>query len=565
VLTGDQGRSGTTTDGRDEFFWLLTEIDLDHVGLVLGFQINRLAREDEASCHLINQCLYHDVLIADLDGLYNPHNFNDRLILTIKGFMGRFELHQLQQRMQAGRLNRCQRGEWLSQTPPGYVVGPSGKLEFDPDEQVQHVIRLALEQFATQGSVNGVLRYLLGKQITWPFRPTGGPERGQLQWHPPRRETLRQLVRSPVYAGVYTWGRHVVDPKRPHVRREQAAEECKVFLRDNHAAYLSWDQYQSNLRRLKEQPRRGPRPGITRTTTATLAGLVVCGHCGSRMQTRYTRCLRYDCQRHALDGMASPCQSLTGGALEELVNSQVLEVVKPASLELSCKAAEQIDRERASVDRQWQLRLERARQDTDRAYRQFNAVEPENRLVARTLERRWEETLLAERMAQEEYNRFQQTQPSRLSVEEREAIEALSHNLPAIWQSPRTSVDDKRQVMRLLLQRVMVWSSRSTEQVKVELHWTGGAMTEHQLKRTVRSWSQLTDLSDMLAQIRSSRAAGKTSRQIAEELNATGQRGPHGKKLTAENIRQLLKRTSQDTPAQGGKTNTKGRKTKKPN
>jgi DNA invertase Pin-like site-specific DNA recombinase len=547
VLDGDQGCSGTTTTGRDDFAWLLSEIALGHVGLVLGFQINRLAREDEACCRLIKVCAAFDTLLADQDGLYHPLDFNDRLILTIKGFMGGIELHQIQQRMQAGRLNRALRGEWLGQAPPGYVVGPNGKLQVDPDEEVQHVIRLILERFATLGSVSGVLRYLRQQQIRMPFRPTSGAQRDQLQWRQPHRETLRLLLHRAAYAGAYTWGRRGIDPKRviPGKRYsgllEREPEECPVFLRDNHPAYISWEQYQSNRRRLQQQRQRGPRPGPARTTTAALAGLVVCGQCGCRMQTRYTRSLRYDCQRHALDYAKAVCQSFVGEPLEQLVSAQILQVVTPASLELSRRAAEQTERERGAVERQWQLRLERARQDTDRAFRQYNAVEPENRLVARTLERCWEEALAKQRDLQEEYHRFQQTQPTRLSAAERAQIEALAHALPALWQAPQTSIADKRQVVRLLLQRVVVWAPSSSAELKVQLYWSGGTMTEHRLRRPVRTWKPMAEI---VAQMRQKQTAGWTSQRIADDLNAKGQRTPHGKVFTAEAVRQLLKRTT---------------------
>jgi DNA invertase Pin-like site-specific DNA recombinase len=557
VLDGDQGCSGTTTVGRDDFAWLLSEIALGHVGLVLGFQINRLAREDEACCRLIKVCALFDTLLADQDGLYHPHDFNDRLILTIKGFMGGFELHQIQQRMQAGRLNRARRGEWLGQPPAGYIIGPDNKLQFDPDEQVQHVIRLALDQFARRGSASGLLRYLRQQQMQLPFRPVGGPQRGQLQWHQPHRETLRLLLRHPAYAGVYTWGRRTVDPKRVIPGKPRSGlvkrdpEDCLVFLPDNHAAYISWEQYQNNRRRLEQEQTPGPRPGPARMTTATLAGLVVCGQCGCRMQTRYTRGLRYDCQRHALDYAAAACQSLVGEPLEQLVSAQILQVVTPAGLELSRRAAEHTERERSALDRQWQLRLERARQDTDRAFRQYNVVEPENRLVARTLERQWEEALLSQRSLQEEHHRFQQTRPTRLSAAERALIETLAHDLPALWQAPQTSVVDKRQVVRLLLQRVVVWAPASSAEVKVQLHWVGGTMTEHQLTRPVGCWSQLTDVAALVKRVRQRQAAGWTSQRIAEELNATGQRTPHGKPFTGAAVRQLLKRTaSKGTQAQ---------------
>jgi DNA invertase Pin-like site-specific DNA recombinase len=565
VLNGDQGRSGTTTAGRDDFAWLLSEIALGHVGLVLGFQINRLAREDEACCRMIRVCGAFDTLLADQDGLYHPHDFNDRMILTMKGFMGGFELHQLQQRMQAGRLNRCRRGEWLGQTPPGFVVGPDGKLQFDPDEQVQHVVRLMLEQFVALGSVSGVSRYLQQHRIQLPFRLVSGPKCGQLQWRTPHRETLRQLFRNPAYAGAYTWGRRATDPRRVRPgqrgsgRVERAPHECAVFLRDNHAAYISWEQYENNLRRLKQHRTRGPVPGPARTTVALLAGLVVCGRCGCHMQTRYTRSLRYDCQRHALDYAAPPCQSFAGESLEQVVRAQVLEVVTPASLELSMRASEECERERASLDRQWQLRLERARQEADRAFRQYNAVEPENRLVARTLERTWEEALLAARTLEEEYHRFQQTQPVRLSAAERAQIEKLARNLPALWQTPQTPVPEKRQVVRLLLQRVVVWAPKSSQEVKVHLHWTCGTVTEHQVTRTVATWKQVVGATELWERVQQWQRSGWTSRRMAEELNAAGYRPPRGQSFTAASVRQLLARGG---PGAAEARNLKGRRKK---
>jgi hypothetical protein len=449
--------------------------------------------------------------------------------------------------MQAGRLNRCRRGEWLGQPPPGYVVGPDGILQFDADEQVQHLIRLVLEQFAVLGSVSGVLRYLHQHHLQLPFRPHSGPQRGQLRWHRPQRETLRQLLRHPAYAGAYTWGRRAVDPRRVapgqrgQGRAERPPEACAVFLPDKHPAYLSWEQYQSNVRRLKQQ---GPTPGPARTTVSLLAGLVVCGPCGRRMLTRYTRALRYECQRQLLDYAAPACQSFAGASLEQLVREQVLQVVTPASLELSLRAAQQCERERAALDRHWRLRLERARQDADRAFRQYNAVEPENRLVARTLEHTWEQALLAQRALEEEYHRFRQLQPVPLTAGERTQIETLAGALPTLWNSPQTSVMDKRQVVRLLVQRVVVWAPASSQHAKVELHWTGGAMTEHQVTRAVAAWKQVGDLASLLEQLRQWHSNDWTSSRMAEELNATGQRTPHGHAFTGATVRQLLSRTA---------------------
>ena len=549
ILDGDQGRSGTSTIGRDDFAWLLGEIALGHVGLVLGFQINRLAREDEACCRLIKTCAAFDTLLADQDGVYHPHDFNDRMILTLKGFMGGFELHQLQQRMQAGRLNRARRGEWLGQSPNGYVIGPDSKLQIDPDEEVQARVRLIFACFVKNASVTGVLRYLRQHRLDLPFRPRFGVSAGVLQWRRPTREKLRLLLRHPAYAGAFTWGRHAIvkgraiEGRRGTGRVESEPENCSVFLRNNHAAYITWDEYQANRERLRKHRHRGPHPGPERATKAALAGLVVCGACGTRVQTRYTRSLRYQCQRHALDEGAPACPSFAGAVLEQLVRAQVLQIVTPAGLDLCLHALAACERERATLDKTWQLRLERARLDADRAFRQFNAVEPENRLVVRALERAWEEKLKLQRQLEEERDRFLRSQPLRLSATERAQIESLATNLPALWNSPQTSLADQRHVMRLLLERVLVWPSVSSPTLKVHLHWIGGVVTEHQVTRTVKTWRQLPDLPALLEQVRQARQSGKSSPQIAAELNAQGKRTPRGQPLTSATIRQLLSRT----------------------
>ena len=548
ILDGDQGCSATTTVGRDDFAWLLSEIALGHVGLVLGLQFNRLAREDEACCRLIKVCAAFDTLLADLDGLYHPVDFNDRLVLTIKGLMGGIELHQIQQRMQAGRLNRARRGEWLGQVPPGYVIGPDRKLQLDPDEHAQRVVRLILDRFAILGSLSGLMRYLRQHHIQMPYRVPAGPDRGQLHWHRPHRETVRNLVRRPAYAGAYTWGRRALDPRRQvpghrgRGRVERGPQDCAVFLPNNHPAYISWEQYQSNLRRLQAQRMRGPLPGPARQTVSSLAGLVICGTCGCRMQTHYTRTLRYACQRHALDYGAPACQSLAGEPLERLVAERILQVVTPAGLELSRRATAECERERATLETQWQLRLERARQDTARAHRQYDAVEPENRLVARTLERKWEEALLAQRALEEDFARFHQEQPHGLTAAERAEIETLAGNLPTIWRSPHTGVAEKRRIIRSLLERVVVRAPASSQEVTVQLHWTLGTVTEHRLTRPVGSWDQLASTAAVRPLVDAWRAAGWPSRRMAAELNAMGYRTPRDRPFTAESVRQLLSR-----------------------
>jgi hypothetical protein len=382
-----------------------------------------------------------------------------------------------------------------------------------------------------------------------------------LQWHRVHRETLRGLLRRPAYAGVYTWGRRAVDPRRQvpgyrsRGRVEHDPHDCAVFLPENHPAYLSWEQYQSNLQRLRQHRQRGPLPGPAREAVSLLAGLVVCGQCGCRMQTRYTRTLRYACQRHALDYDLPRCQSLRGELLDQLVSEQVLEVVTPAGLELSLRATAECQRERVALDQQWQLRWERARHDTARAYRQYDAVEPENRLVARTLERKWEEALLVQRAVEEDYTRFRQAQPHDLTTAERAEIETLAGNLPTVWPSPQTGVAQKRRIIRLLLEQVVVWAPGSSQEVTVHLHWSLGTVTEHRLRRSVRSWSQVAGAAELRQRLEAWQAAGWSSRRMAAELNAAGDQTPRGQPFTAASVRQLLARGGP-----GGKQASQGRR-----
>lgn len=546
VLDGDLGKSGTSTIGRDDFAWLISEITLDHVGLVAGFQINRLAREDETICHLIKVCALFDTLLADQDGVYLPRDFNDRLVLTIKGLVGGVELYQIQQRMQQGRLERARRGEWLGVPPLGYVIGENRKLVFDPDEQARHVTRMLFQEFERLGSVSGLLRFLHANDVRLPIRTTTNPHT-PIAWRRPHRETVRNVLRHPAYTGTYTWGRRPCDPKRAIPGRRGtgrivlAAEDCQVFIEGNHPAFIDSQQFQRNLQRLSSHRRRGPQPSPNRESVSLLAGRVFCGHCHARMQTHYSPNLRYECARKALDYGESRCRSLPGREIEQLVAQQILVALEPASLELSLAATKRIEAERAELDRHWQLRLERAQQDTHRAFRQYDSVEPENRLVARTLESRWEETLAEVRTLTEEYDRFRASRPLTLSVSDRRAIEQLSTQLPRLWNSASFAVAEKRRVVELLVEKAMV-THNGDERVTVELHWSGGTITQHEVTRRVSRWSHSSTYQKILAAIEEQAFLGYSSSEIATSLNDLGYRTCQDKPFRADSVRQFRKR-----------------------
>jgi DNA invertase Pin-like site-specific DNA recombinase len=328
VIDEDQGCSGQAAEGRLGFQRLLAEIGLDHVGLILGIEMSRLARSNKDWHQLLELCAVFSTLLADQDGLYDPREYNDRLLLGLKGTLSEAELHILRQRMYQGLLNKARRGEVFNHPPLGYVREPSGGLAMDPDEQVQSVVRLIFDQFQTLGTINALLRFLVRHEVRLPIRPFGGPERGQLQWRRPNRQTLRCLLQHPLYAGAYAWGRRAVDPRRkipgrPSTGRQVVPpEQCLVLIQDRCPAYITWEQFQANRRRIAGNQARGQHPGAPREGPALLKGLLFCGRCGCRMLTQYDRSQsgsgvpsnrpRYVCLQRAGSYGEPACQSLSG-------------------------------------------------------------------------------------------------------------------------------------------------------------------------------------------------------------------------------------------------------------
>jgi len=560
VIDEDQGHSGQTAEGRLGFQRLLAEVSLDHVGLILGIEMSRLARSNKDWHQLLELCAVFHSLLADQDGLYDPQEYNDRLLLGLKGTLSEAELHILRQRMYQGLLNKARRGEVFNHPSLGYIRQPDGGLALDPDEQVQSVVRLIFDQFDVLGTINALLRFLARHQIRLPIRPFGGPERGQLQWRRPNRQTLTCLLRHPLYAGAYVWGRRAVDPRRkipgrPSTGRQVVPpEQCLVFLKDRCPAYITWDRYEANRQRITQNQARGLHPGPIREGPALLKGLVICGRCGCRMLVQYPqpqtgpgavgrKRLRYACMRHAADYGQALCQSLAGNVVDRFVAGQVLKALEPASLELSLQAAEDIQEQRATLEKHWRQRLERTGYEVDRAQRQYHAVEPENRLVARELERRWEQALLEQRQLQDQYDRFSQAQPTVLTEADRRLVQTLAQDIPRLWHDPETSSADRQMIVRQLIERVTVWARPNSQHVDLAIQWAGGYTSQHHLVRPVARYDQQENHQQLQARILELRDQNQTSAQIAEQLNREGFRPPKRRAtFNASMVRALLSR-----------------------
>ena len=397
VIDEDLGRSAANAAERPGFARLVAEITMGHVGLVLGLEMSRLARAGRDWHQLIELCSLAGALLADADGVYDPNWYNDRLLLGLKGTMTEVELHLIKQRMASGRLAKASRGELAVPLPAGYVRQPSGEVALDPDEQVQAVVRLVFGLFEQLGTVHAVLRFLVEHHVQIGMRERSGPGKGEVVWRAPHQQGLVNMLRNPAYAGIYAYGRSRTEPSRRLPGHEHSGRvrqldtgQWLVRIEDALPAYISAEQYERNLARMAANRARAESLGAPREGPALLGGLVICGICGQRMQVSYETSRqgltgRYSCQRRHHTYGEPRCQQMAAQFLDDHVVAQLLSALAPAALELSVTAARQVEARRAEVDRIWRQRLERAEYLCDRARRQYQLAEPENRLVARQL------------------------------------------------------------------------------------------------------------------------------------------------------------------------------------
>lgn len=536
VIDDDLGKSGASAAGRAGFQRLVTEVSLGHVGLILGVEMSRLARSNADWHRLLEVCALFGTLIADLDGIYDPVQYNDRLLLGLKGTMSEAELHLLKQRMYQGCLSKARRGELTFALPTGYVWGPERQIQFDPDEQVQQVVRLIFRQFDELGTLGGVLRYLARHDIRIGVRVREGPAagKGQLVWRRPNRMTLQNLLKHPLYAGAYIYGRRQDDSRRKRAEQPRSGRvvmqraDWHAFLPDHAPAYISWEQYERTLARLEANRARAASRGAVRNGAALLAGLVVCAQCGARLIVHYHQYkghsapFTYDCTRQRGNYGGPLCQHVAGPCLDAFVSEQVLAALAPAALELSLAASEHVEQERASLAQLWQQRRERAAYEAERAARQYHAVEPENRLVARTLERAWEEKLAARQQLEEESHRVLREQPRVLTELEREAIRQLAADIPALWAAPMTTATDRKEIVRQVVEQVEVDAQGKSEQARVRITWAGGSQTEGLVVRPIARYADRSNYAPLCARVRGLTLAGWSAPAIASQLDADG-------------------------------------------
>lgn len=554
VIDDDLGKSGASSDERFGFQRLIAEVGLNKAGLVISLDASRLARNNRDWHQLLELCSVFGVLIADGERLYDPGVYHDRLLLGLSGIMSEAELHQIRTRLHQGERQKAARGELRMPLPAGLTHSREGGIILTPDEEVQERLRLVFAKFRELRSAKAVMRYLRRAGLVLPVRPVRGPAPHEIVWRPADSAKVIHILKNPAYAGAYVYGRRRQNPIRqqPGNRRiatvKVALEDWPVCLRNAHPGYIDWEEFMANQRQLADNLNRyeAGRPGAPRKGSALLQGIISCGRCGRRM------CLRYSGPRgnypvymcsadHSADGRPR-CQEVRALRVDAEVERLLLEALRPDQITLAIAALGAIEQEAQVLERQWTLKRERARFEADRARRQYDAVEPENRLVARSLERLWEDKLRRAEEVERQHDAWQREQAASITEADRADILALGENLPLVWHAETTTAADRKQIVRLILSDVFVDQKRERGRVWIKIIWQTGACSEHWLQRRVQSYAHHADPDQLQRRIRELNAANKMDAEIAITLNAEGLCSAHGPAFKGETIHLLRKR-----------------------
>jgi DNA invertase Pin-like site-specific DNA recombinase len=552
IIDEDLGLSGDGSVKRSGFAHLTAEVALARVGLVLGLEVSRLARNNADWHRLIDLAGLTDTLIGDADGIYHPALFNDRLLLGLKGTMSEAELHVLRARLNGGIRNKAERGELRRGLPVGLVWGDEdGEVLFHPDEAVVTAVKSVFERFAETGSARRVWLWFRTEGVKLPLQMHAHAE---IRWVEASYHAIHHVLTNPVYAGAYVYGKTRAETTldasgaRQKRLRRLPREQWQIVIRDHHEGYIDWSTYEANQARIATNTR--PRPhndpssvgGAVREGDALLQGLASCGHCGRRLRTHYrgrNSTPGYHCSgEHLVEGRGSHCLNIGGVQIDEAVARAFIAALEPAKLAATVAAAERLEADREAALKQWRLGVERASYEASRAERRYRAVDPDNRLVARGLEREWEESLSALQAAKAELALREAERPRVLSEAERTSLLAVGADLNIVWNVPTTSPRDRKELLRTLLEEVIIKVERDKFAAHLTMRWKGGALTELDLYLP-RSKPQIvrTD-EDKIALVRRL-ATHYPDGVIAGILNRQGHKTAYGHRFQAHHVGNL--------------------------
>jgi DNA invertase Pin-like site-specific DNA recombinase len=541
VVDDDLGRSGRSTDGRSGFQRLSEGVAQGQIGAVFALDVSRFARSSADWHRLLDLCGLADVVIADEQAIYDPRDHNDRLLLGIKGTMSEAELGWMRLRLRGARLAKARRGDHFLAPPIGYQWDEAiGRLRLDPDEQVQEAIRLILERFRIERSAYAVARYLIVNELMIPKRSPG--KHGELGWAQPRPSRVLQILTNPTYAGAYVFGRReqTIGLKNGKVVRRHAriaVDGWKILHRDHHPAYISWEEFLKNQKLLQDnRPRRDcpDRHGAPMKGEALLQGIVLCGQCGHRMSAAYggkKRHARYSCANPIKQGTkARTCWSVAARMIDAQIAQMVLSAMQPAEIELSLAVVREADRQTKTLEGQWQMSLERARYEARLAERRYKAVDPDNRVVARTLESDWESKLEQLRELEARFEQARTLKRVELSQDDRSRILKLTRSLPRVWAANTTTMSERKNLVRILIREVCLTPLKGTSMgTRVDVLWCTGAISTVNIERQLPGVH--TDLRTK-ALLRELVEQGATAIDVAATLNERRLTTAYGKRWT---------------------------------
>jgi DNA invertase Pin-like site-specific DNA recombinase/predicted DNA-binding transcriptional regulator AlpA len=550
VVDEDTGRSGASGKGRLGFKELVAEVGLGQVGLVLALEVSRLARSSADWHQLLDLCALTGTLIADQDGIYSPQDFNDRLLLGLKGTMSEAELHLIRARLDGGLRNKAERGELWLNLPVGLERDEDGRVVLAADEQVRHAIERVFRLWRRLGSARQVAAELVAEGQRLPRRSVGS---ARIRWVRASYSAVHDFLTNPAYAGAFVFGRtrqqkSLGPDGRVRTKTvELPLEQWSVCIPDHHPGYVSWHQYLATRERLRANVRpRGEGGGAAREGGALLQGILRCGRCGRRMQVAYSgnggRVPRYACQRgRDLHATGTICQSLGGLRLERAVAEAFLEVVTPAGIRASAEAIGELERQHEERLRAQRLAVERAEFEAGRARRQFDACEPEHRLVARTLEARLEEALGALERERRKLAELEQRRPEPLSAREREALARVARDLPRLWHADTTTARDRKELLRTLVAEAIVTVRDEPRQAEIEIAWEGGARSRLSIP-LIRRGPERKRTDEDTVELIGTLAAHHPDRQIAAILNKQGRRTGTGLPFNQARVKGIRQR-----------------------
>lgn len=547
VIDSDLGISGSGRAMRPGFAQLVASVSLGEVGAVFGLEISRLARSSADLMKLLELCALFGTLVIDEDGIYDMADFNDRLLIGLKGTMGEAELHFLYARMTGGKENAASRGDLRFPLPVGYVYDPDGTIMMDPDAEVQNAISTLFKEFRASGSAYGVVRYFARNSLSFPKRAYGGAWDGKITWGTLTHSRVLSVIHNPSYAGAYVYGRFrdqkTVDSSgrfAHHSVRLPNREDWKVFIPDHHPAYISWEDFEANQKLLASNQTNAERSGPAREGAALLPGIILCGRCGRRMTVRYTGTggvrPAYECTGRWEHGNKAACTSVPADILDQAVSEKILSIMKASELEIALKILRNISSSARIADRQWLLSIERAQYEADRAERQFMLADPENRLVVRTLESNWNQKLKALEEVRQDYAAYCSKKAWTPSAKEEEDILNLAQRIPEIWNAPTSTSKEKKRIIRILIEDVTVLAEKRCSDFTIGIRFRSGKCEEIHLKKPLPAADRKRHTDDTVSLVREL-AASMDDHEIAGFLNHRHMTTPEGKAFTYAGIR----------------------------